>query len=96
MSQSNDEEDQLNLKSTYGGLLFGVPSQGMDVGAMAAMIENLPSYYTLEILNSQLGHQLRNRQQEDFRKAFPFKDSRIIQFYELRKSRTAQQVNMTL
>ena len=93
MRSSDDEGDRLNFRQTYGALFFGVPSQGMDVEALATMIENMPARYTLNLLDQQLGHRLRNRQHQDFCKAFDFKDSRIIQFFELRKSPTVIQVS---
>lgn len=93
MKTSDDEGDRLNFWHTYGALFFGVPSQGMDVQALATMIENLPSRYTLNLLDQQLGHRLRNRQHQEFCKVFDFKDSRIVQFFELRKSPTVIQVS---
>lgn len=92
MKDSDDEGDRLNFWHTYGALFFGVPSQGMDVKALATMIESMPARYTLNLLDQQLGHRLRNRQHWDFCKAFDFKDSRIVQFFELRKSPTVIQV----
>ena len=93
MKDSDDQGDQLNFRHTYGALFFGVPSQGMDVKALAAMVEDMPARNTLNLLDQQLGHRLRNRQHQDFCKAFDFKDSRIVQFFELRKSPTVIQVS---
>jgi hypothetical protein len=93
MKSSDNPEDQLNLQSTYGALFFGVPSQGMNVEAMAAMINDLPARYNLNLLDQRLGFRLRNRQHEDFCKAFAYKDSRIIQFFETKKSPTVIQVS---
>ena len=75
MKTSKYVDDRLNLQSTYGALFFGVPSQGMDVGAMAAMVGELPVRYTLNLLDQQLGYRLRSRQHEEFCKAFDFRDS---------------------
>jgi hypothetical protein len=93
MKKSSNREDQLIMKAIYGALLFGVPSQGMDVEAIAAMVQNLPSRYTLTFLDKRLGHTFRTRQQEEFCKAFDFQDSKIIQFYEAKESPTVQQVD---
>ena len=93
MKESKDNDDRINFQSTYGALFFGVPSQGMDIEALAAMVGNLPSRYTLNLLDQQLGYRLRTRQHDDFCKAFDFSDSRIIQFFELRKSQTVCEVS---
>ena len=93
MNSSTDQDHRLNLQSIYGALFFGVPSQGMNVEAMASMVEGLPARYTLNLLDQQLGFRLRNRQHEDFCKAFSFRDSKIIQFFELTKTPTVTQVS---
>jgi len=74
-------------------LFFGVPTQGMNTSALAAMVENQPQLYTLELLEQTVGFRLRERQHQEFCQAFDFKDSKIIQFYELKKSPTVQQVS---
>lgn len=96
MSKSSDVRDQSNLKSTYGALFFGVPGKGMDVGSLAAMVEDLPARFTLNLLDNSTGHQLRHRQHDEFCQAFPFRDSKVVQFYETRKSPTIQQVRKAL
>lgn len=93
MNNSTDPDDRLNLQCIYGALFFGVPSQGMNVEAMASMVEALPARYTLNLLDQQLGFRLRNRQHEDFCKAFAYEDSKIVQFFELKKTPTVVQVN---
>ena len=93
MKNNTNPEDQLNMHSTYGALFFGVPSQGMNVEAMASMVEGLPARYTLNLLDQQLGFRLRNKQHEDFCKAFAYPDSKIVQFFELKKSPTLTQVS---
>ena len=93
MKPSDDPDDRLNFRSTYGALFFGVPSQGMDVGALAAMIGDLPQQYTLTLLDHQLGHRLKVRQHEEFCKAFDYEDSKITQFFERKKSPTVCQVS---
>ncbi|KAE8440868.1 hypothetical protein EG329_006366 [Mollisiaceae sp. DMI_Dod_QoI] len=88
MKDSSDSNDELNLMSVYGALFFGVPSQGMDTEALAAMVGDKPQQYDLSLLNNQVGHRLRSRQHDDFCKAFDFEDSKIIQFFETRKTST--------
>ena len=96
MKASNNADDSLCLQSTYGALFFRVPRQGMDVEAMAAMVGELPVRYTLNLLDHQVGFRLRSRQHEDFCKAFDFPDSCIVQFFELRKSHTVQEVSFKI
>ena len=92
MNSSGDEDDRTNLLSTYGALFFGVPSQRMDVKAITGMISDLPSRYTMNLLDEQVGSPLRNRQHEESCKAFAFEDSGIVQFFELQQSLTVVQV----
>ena len=96
MKSSPDLDDRTNFCSTYGALFFGVPSQGMNVDALAAMVEQLPAHYTLSLLDQRLGFRLRDRQHEDFCKAFDYASSKIIQFFELKKSSTLQQVSQSI
>lgn len=94
MKESSDSNDQRNLNAIYGLLLFGVPSQGMEAGALAAMIGDKPQRYDLSLLDEQVGHRLRSRQHEEFCRAFDFEDSKIIQFFETKKTRTVAQVSL--
>jgi len=89
--QQGDESDKANLKSTYGMLFFGVPSQGMSIESLVPMVENQPNRFFLESL-SKVTDGLRP-QRRNFRQVFPFKDSHIISFYETKKSPTAQKVS---
>jgi hypothetical protein len=92
MRKESNEDDDINLRSTYGALFFGVPSQGMNVEALATMIEDLPSRYTMSLLDERVGFRLQQRQHRDFCDAFPFEDSKIVQFFETKKSATVQLV----
>ncbi|KAM0803761.1 hypothetical protein BDR22DRAFT_800723, partial [Usnea florida] len=91
MRKSPNEVDQETVLSTYGALFFGVPTQGMDVQAIANMVQNLPARYISALLNQKDGFRLRQRQHNDFCQAFDYKDSRIVQFFELEKSPTVIQ-----
>lgn len=91
MRQSSNEFDQETVQSTYGALFFGVPTQGMDVEAIANMVQDLPARYISTVLDQQHGFRLRQRQHEEFCQAFDYKDSRIVQFFELEKSPTVIQ-----
>jgi hypothetical protein len=92
MKKSSNRNDQLTLNAIYGALFFGVPGRGMDVEALATMVQNLPSRYTMNLLDKNLGRLLQARQLNEFHNAFNFKDSKIIQFYEKNESPTVQQV----
>ena len=96
MKHSDDLDDRLNFRSTYGALFFGVPSQGMDIDALAAMVGDLPQRYTLTLLDRQLGHRLKARRHSEFCEAFDYKDSKITQFFELKKSPTVCQVSNSI
>ena len=91
MRKSSNEIDQETIRSTYGALFFGVPTHGMDVEAIANMVQNLPARYISTFLDQNNGFRLRQRQHEDFCQAFDYKDSRIVQFFELEKSPTVIQ-----
>lgn len=93
LRDSEDSDDQLNILSTYGALFFGVPGFGMDVKAMAALVQDLPAQYTLALLDQRFGFRLRHRQHERFCKAFDYPTSKIVQFYETKMSPTIQEAS---
>ena len=64
----------------------------MDVKPITSMISNLPSRYTMNLLDEQVGSPLRNRQHEEFCKAFASEDCGIVQFFEPQLSSTVVQV----
>lgn len=96
MKASSDSNDIHNLTSIYGLLFFGVPSQGMDTEALAAMVGDKPQRYDLSLLNNQVGHRLRSKQHNEFCEAFDFQDSKIIQFFETRTTSTVVEVGLIL
>jgi hypothetical protein len=96
MKNSSDVDDKANFDSIYGALFFGVPSQGMDTAALAAMVGDSPQRYELSLLDQEVGHRLRSRQHDEFCGAFDFKDSKIIQFFETKKTATVKEVSLTL
>jgi hypothetical protein len=95
MRKSEDKEDFTHITSTYGALLFGVPTHGMDVEAMVDMVLEKSSRYTLGLLDKEVGSFFRLDRREAFCQAFDFPDSRIIQFYEMGRSPTVQKVRYT-
>lgn len=86
MRESSNDTDRWNCLLTYGALFFGVPSHGMNVEAIRKMVQDLPARYISALLDQQDGFRLRQRQHQAFCKAFNYKDSRIVQFFELKKS----------
>ena len=91
MSESQDREDKWIVQCTYGALFFGVPALGMDMEAIAAMVQDLPARYISALLDQRDGFRLRQRQHDLFCKAFGYTDSKIVQFFELKKSPTVVQ-----
>ena len=87
MSESLDSDDKWIVQCTYGALFFGVPALGMDVEAIAAMVQ----VYISALLDQRDGFRLRQRQHDLFCKVFGYTDSKIVYFFELKKSPTVIQ-----
>jgi len=85
------KSDPTTLHSTIQCLLFGVPTQGMDVSTLYPIVHNQHNALTLlpYLANNSLWLKDQNRK---FPEAFDFKDSNIICFYETKESPTATQV----
>ena len=94
MNTSSNEVEQHTFKATHGILFFGVPSQGMNIEALAAtMIKDQPQRYDLVMLDRDLGFRLRAEKHMEFCKAFDYRDSKIISFYETEKTPTFKEVS---
>ena len=96
LKESRDEMDETNFTSTFGALLFGVPSSGMNVTALATMMCHLPSRTTLNDLDSRIGSRLRIKQHRDFCKTFDFTDATLARFFELHETPTVRKVSVSL
>jgi hypothetical protein len=85
------QSDSVTLNSTIQCLLFGVPTQGMDISTLLPMVQNQHNALTLlpYLVENSLWLKDQNRK---FSEAFPFKDSDVICFYETQESPTAVQV----
>jgi|ERR1700722_7794114 len=83
-----DKLNQVNLKSVYGMLFFGVPNQGMSIESLVPVVRDQPNRYFLESLSKESG--ILRDQARYFQKAFPFRDSQIISYYETLQSPTAR------
>ncbi|KAI9889394.1 MAG: hypothetical protein M1814_005330 [Vezdaea aestivalis] len=90
LRQTSDLKANNIVECTYGALFFGVPSQGMDTEALATVVGQKPQRATEALLNEQILHRLRDKQNHSFCKAFDYGDSRIITFFETTKSKTAR------
>ena|ERR1700730_17248635 len=86
-----DDLDKANLRATYGALFFGVPSQGMDISSLVPMVGDQPNRHFLESLGKE--SEILQEQRVRFPKAFDFRDSEIISFFETLESPTAVQVS---
>ncbi len=86
-----DRRDQAYAKATRGILFFGVPSQGMDIGALRAKVKGQPNEFLLS--NLRAGSDILRKQTWDFRTKFPHETCRIISFYETELSPTAKQAS---
>ena len=89
--REGDEFDKANLKATYGALFFGVPNQGMDISSLVPIVGDQPNRSFLESLGKE--SEILQEQRVKFPKAFDFKDSEIISFFETQESPTAERVS---
>ena len=92
MKRSENPVDQVNLKSIYGALFFGVPHYGMNIDSLVKMVEGQDNLPFLLNLGRESGPLLRLH--EDFCSSFDFKDSVIIAYYETERSPTARKVGI--
>ncbi|KFZ03699.1 hypothetical protein V502_10733 [Pseudogymnoascus sp. VKM F-4520 (FW-2644)] len=88
IQMKNDKKHQDILESIYGGLFFGVPSQGMEITSLVPMVAGQLNQALLHTLGKE--SQLLRNQFRDFPKAFDSKDSEIFCYYETEMSRTAK------
>lgn len=87
-----DQKDQDNLRCIVGALFFGVPSKGMDTNSLIPMAGDQPNRPLLDSIST--GSSLLQKQSQKFEERFPFRDSSIISFHELRLSPTAVHVRL--
>jgi hypothetical protein len=84
MLQEKKQPEQGSFFSTlHGALFFGVPSRGMEIDELRAMIRGQPNELLLESL--RYGSQTLRDLSGDFRRDFP-QFPRIVSFYELEES----------
>lgn len=82
--------DKTTLRSVFGALFFGVPSQVMNIDALLRMVEGRPNQQLLWSLRK--GSDVLIDQGNEWKRGFRFRDSRIVFFYESRASPTAEKV----
>ncbi|OBT69998.1 hypothetical protein VE03_00646 [Pseudogymnoascus sp. 23342-1-I1] len=90
IQMKNDTKHQYLLESIYGGMFFGVPSQGMEIASLVPMVAGQPNQTLLHTFGKE--SQLLRNQSRGFPKAFDSKDSEIFCYYETEMSRTAKLV----
>lgn len=86
----HDKWDQNLLFASYALFFFGVPSRGMDIRSLMAMVHGQPNSPFISLLDRS--SEFLATQHRDFCIAFPFEDSVVISFYETEKTPTAEQV----
>jgi hypothetical protein len=89
-----DARDKANSLATRGILFFDVPSQGMDISSLRAMVRGQANDFFLQALRP--GSDTLRNQLREFRSKFPHKSCRIVSFYETELSPTAKQVCLFL
>ncbi|RDW57768.1 hypothetical protein BP5796_12569 [Coleophoma crateriformis] len=95
MSNSAKQIDQLNLQCIYGALFFGVPSRGLLAKDIREMVQDGPQGHILSLLDKDFGFRHKQKQHQEFCTAFPYKTSKIIQFFETRQSPSLIQNDVT-
>jgi hypothetical protein len=88
-----DLKDRDLLRATFGLLFFGVPSRGMAIKSLMAMVRGQPNAPFVSILDRN--SELLANQHRTFCKAFDFSDSIIVSFFETEASRTAELVRLS-
>jgi protein SERAC1 len=88
-----DLKDRDLLRATFGLLFFGVPSRGMAIKSLMAMVRGQPNAPFVSILDRN--SELLANQHRTFCKAFDFSDSIIVSFFETEASRTAELVSLS-
>ncbi|KAI1204287.1 uncharacterized protein F4807DRAFT_353339 [Annulohypoxylon truncatum] len=88
MAEGDEYSDRVNLMSTCGMLLFGVPNYGMEISHLAAIVEDSANRTFVQQLDktSDILKIIRDK----FPSVLPFKDARIYSFYETMHSPTAK------
>ena len=94
MSDSDDNVDQSNFDATYAMYFFGVPNSGMNINGLKPMVRDQPNEEFIMSLarDSQLLRELHRK----FWDKFIYEDSKVVSFFELRKSQSSRQVDLSL
>jgi len=88
-AMSGGPKDKLILKSTYALLLFGVPNRGIEIASLATMVSNQPNEELLRNLGPN-SHLLPELEREFTRIFGSYQDSKVLSFYETKKTPTVQ------
>jgi hypothetical protein len=87
-----DYRDKANSQSTRGIMLFGVPSQGMNINSLRGMVGGQANEFFLPILRE--GSDTLRNQVREFRDKFPYKSCQIVSFYETELSPSAKKASV--
>ncbi|KAI9891232.1 MAG: hypothetical protein M1814_002922 [Vezdaea aestivalis] len=82
-----DERDKANAAAVRGILFFGVPSQGIDIRSMVAMVEGNANENLLKSIRPD--SDMLRLQHREFCKGFPYRSCKVVSFYETEESPTA-------
>lgn len=95
MKTSFNEVERHTFSATHSILFFGVPGQGMNTEALSTtMIRDQTQRCDSALLDRDLGFRLRAEKQMEFCKAFDYRDSKIISFYETERTPTVREVSL--
>jgi hypothetical protein len=86
--KGGDDIDKENFRSIYAVLFFGVPNEGIRIEHWLSMVEGQPNESLIRNLGPESTY-LR-RLHEDFRTAFDFPDSQVVDIYETERTRVAK------
>jgi hypothetical protein len=85
-----DHRDKTNSQSTRGIMLFGVPSQRMNINSLRGIVEGQANQFFLPILRE--GSDTLRNQIREFSREISLQDQ-IVSFYETELSPSAKKVS---
>jgi hypothetical protein len=91
-AKKGDDRELNMLQAVYALVFFGVPSHGMAVESLRAMVCDQPNAPLVSMLDRDL--QILASQHQSFCEAFPYRDSKVFSFYETKRSPTAVNVRL--
>jgi hypothetical protein len=86
---SSGNKDKLILRSSYALLFFGVPNRGIDITSLKTMVCGQPNEELVRNLGPD-SHLLPELEREFYRTFESYQDSKVVSFYETKKTATAE------